>query len=621
VPRSFAWGRAVGVWFKEIRSTGFHALGIVTMDVIVTTMNPTEATEKWLAAFEAAMQSQDAEAAADLFLADSHWRDVLAFSWRIRTVNGAAEIEAELERHLARVRPRRFYLPPNRSRPRVVTRAGRECIEAIYAFETEIGSGDGVVRLVPDPDAPGEVKAWIISTALEELRGHEELIGDRRPGGQEYARQYGTDNWLDLRIKAKAYDDREPAVLVVGAGQAGLTVAARLTVLGVDTLMVDRFERVGDNWRNRYHSLTLHNEVWVNDLPYMPFPPNWPVYIPKDKLANWFEAYAEAMELNVWTSTEMVSGSYDEAEGVWGVMLRNVENGSERTVRPRHVIYATGVSAIPVMPNAPGLEDFIGTVMHSGAYKGGREWKGKNAIVLGTGTSGHDVGQELTTCGAHVTLMQRRPTHVVSLKQAQRVYAHYFEGPPVADSDLLATAAPYPTLVKSFQLLTEAMLEEDKDLLTALEDVGFKLDHGGGEDRTGFQMMYLRKGGGYYFNVGASDMIIDGRIKLVHCDEMDRFVPEGLRMKDGRVLPADLVVAATGYLNLQDTLRTFMGDEMAERVGPVWGFGEEQELRNMWQRTAQPGLWFTAGSLAQCRIYSKYLALQIKACEVGLLER
>ena len=583
------------------------------MDALVSQMNPTEPTETWLQAFEAAVTAGDIDAAAALFLTDGHWRDVLAFTWKIETFNGRGEIESMLDRRLATVRPRNFHLPEHRTPPRVVNRAGRDCIEAIVGFDTATGKADGILRLVPDPDRPGKSKAWILATALDEIRGHEELIGERR--------QYGADNWLDLRQKSRKYEDREPAVLIVGAGQAGLTVAARLTVLGVDTLMVDRFARVGDNWRHRYHSLTLHNEVWVNDLPYMPFPPNWPVYIPKDKLANWFEAYAEAMELNVWTSTEMVSGSYDEAEGVWTVTLRNVEDGSERVVKPRHVIYATGVSAIPIMPNLPGMADFRGKIMHSGAYQTGKEWAGKKAIVVGTGTSGHDVAQELTTCGAEVTLLQRSPTHVVSLKQAQRVYSAYYEGPPVADNDLLATASPYPVLVKSFQQVTKSMLEEDKDLLTALEGAGFRLDHAGGEDKTGFQMMYLRHGGGYYFNVGASDMIIDGRIKLVHYDDMETFVPEGMKMKDGSVVEADLLVTATGYKNLQDTVRMFMGDEIADRAGPVWGYGDGQELRNMWQRTPQPGLWFTAGSLAQCRIYSKYLALQIKACEVGLLER
>ena len=104
-------------------------------------------------------------------------------------------------------------------------------------------------------------------------------------------------------------------MLVVGGGQAGLSIAARLTQLQVDTLIVDREARIGDNWRNRYHALVLHNQVHVNHLPYMHFPPTWPTYIPKDKLAAWFEAYVESMELNYWTGTEFEGGSVRRTGG------------------------------------------------------------------------------------------------------------------------------------------------------------------------------------------------------------------------------------------------------------------------------------------------------------------
>ena len=89
-------------------------------------------------------------------------------------------------------------------------------------------------------------------------------------------------------------------------------------------------------------------------------------------------------------------------------------------------------------------------------------------------------------------------------------------------------------------------------------------------------------------------------------------------MHRGATLAADLIVLATGYKAQDYLVRKLFGDDIAARVGPIWGFGDEQELRNMFTRTAQPGLWFIAGSLAQCRIYSKYLALQIKAREEGL---
>jgi hypothetical protein len=150
-----------------------------------------------------------------------------------------------------------------------------------------------------------------------------------------------------------------------------------------------------------------------------------------------------------------------------------------------------------------------------------------------------------------------------------------------------------------------------------LERIGFRLDFG--EDNTGWQFKYLTRGGGYYFNVGCSDLLVEGKIGLTQFADIDRFVAEGARLRSGELLPADLVVLATGYKGQEALVARLFGQEIADRVGPIWGFGEDQELRNMFMRTPQPGLWFIAGSLAQCRIYSKYLALQIKAREEGVL--
>jgi putative flavoprotein involved in K+ transport len=282
------------------------------------------------------------------------------------------------------------------------------------------------------------------------------------------------------------------------------------------------------------------------------------------------------------------------------------------------VIFATGVSAIPLWPSISGLDAFAGKVLHSGDYTSGAEWNGRKAIVLGTGNSGHDVAQDLCASGADVTIVQRSPTYIVSIREAQKVYSIYTEGLPFADCDLLATASPYPVLQRSYQLSTAEMREVDRELLTGLEKRGFRLTFG--EDDTGFQMMYLRRGGGYYFNVGCSDMVVDGRVKLLQYDAIDRFEAKGVRLKDGSIRKAELLVVATGYANQQETARRFLGDAIADRIGPVWGFDEAGELANMWRPTAQAGLWFTAGSLAQCRIYSRYLALQIKAREDGLVE-
>ena len=578
-----------------------------------TGVSAPEAAQAWLAEFGTALQSQDAGAAAALFLDDGLWRDVVAFTWNLQTQFGRGEIEATLRETLRRTKPANFHIPAKRTPPRWVSRAGNQTIEAIFEFDTAFGHGSGVVRLVPDPDGPSRYRAWTMVTTLQELRGHEEAY--KIPVAEIGTREFGGDNWADRLRQQRAYADRDPAVIVVGGGQAGLSIGARLHQLGIDTLIVDRHECVGDNWRKRYHSLTLHNEVYVNHLPYLPFPPTFPTYIPKDKLANWFESYVDAMELNFWTGTELVSGTYDAKQRQWNVSLRR-SDGSERVMHPRHLIFATGVSSIPSIPKIPGLDEFAGTKVHSGKFADAAQWNGKKALVLGSGTSGHDVAQELHANGADVTLIQRNPTYVVSLKEAQSVYAIYSEGIPFDDCDLLATSMPYPVLQRSYQISTAQGREIDKALLDGLSARGFRLHFG--EDETGFQMMYLRRGGGYYFNVGASDLIISGEIGLLQYANIERFVAQGARMRDGSIVPADLLVLATGYKNQQDTVRAYLGDAIADAVGPVWGFDAGGELRNMWKRTAQPGLWFTAGSLAQCRIFSRYLALQIKALEAGL---
>ena len=573
--------------------------------------------ESWLARFERALTGLDVGLLATLFHADSYWRDVLALTWHIGTVDGADAIARELKTHAGRARPTRFVIDPGRTAPRRVTRAGTDAIEAIFRFETAEGRGSGVLRLTPGVDGRNTLKAWTLLTALDEIKGHEEQIGRSLPGGKVYSRDFRGPNWLDTRKAAAEYTDREPAVLVVGGGQAGLSIAACLTQLGIDTLIVDRGRRIGDNWRNRYHALVLHNRTHVNHLPYMRFPPGWPAYIPKDKLAGWFEAYAESMELNFWTATELEGGTYSESEGRWSVVLRRAD-GTTREMHPRHVVMATGVSGIPSLPDIPTLRSFGGTVLHSSEYTDGEPWRGRNALVIGSGNSGHDIAQDLHSSGAKVTLVQRSSTLIVNVEpSAQLPYALYDEGLPLEDCDLITASIPLTLARQSHIQLTERARKLDKDLLDALERVGFKLDFG--EDGTGWQFKYLTRGGGYYFNVGCSDLIVAGEIGLVQFSDITAFVPEGARLRTGETLAADLIVLATGYKGQEHLVSRLFGDDVARRVGPIWGFGDEQELRNMFMRTAQPGLWFIAGSFAQCRIYSKYLGLQIKACELGLL--
>ncbi len=583
------------------------------MDGILTDTSAKAAAQRWLDDFASAMASGDAARIAPLFADECHWRDILAFTWNLHTTSGAAAIARRMAPSCSKTAFGAPQLAKGRTPPRLVTRAGVAAIETIFTFETAVGPCNGVVRLVSQGGTP---RAWTLMTALDEIRGHEDPANGKRWQDVDWKRNFGGENWADRRRLAVAYADRDPAVLVVGAAQAGLMVAARLSMLGIDTLAIECKPRLGDSWRDRYHALTLHNETRVNHFPYMPFPRSWPAFIPKDMLANWFELYAEAMELNIWTGTALTSAAYDDAAKCWTVTLTRAD-GSERTMHPRHIVFCNGVSSVPKWPDLPGLKEFSGAVRHSGDYGSGLDWKGKRALVLGTGTSGHDVAQDLAVSGAaEVSIIQNGPTLIVSLKEAQSPYALYDEDIPFEDCDLLATSFPYPVYSRSHQQLTIKNAEADRDLLEGLKKRGFKLT--AGPDGTGWQIMYQNRGGGYYFDAGCSQMVVDGRIGLVQFADIERFCAEGARLKDGTVRAADLIVLATGYEGQKEAVRGIVGDATADRIGPVWGFDEEGELAGMWRPTGQPGAWFLAGGLAQCRIFSKVLALQIKVRELGL---
>lgn len=569
---------------------------------------------QWLANLETALRSSSPASIATLFAQDSHWRDILAFTWTITPCQGPAEIASVMSAHQQSANARAFAIAEGRTPPRRLKRTGNDVIEAVFQFETGVGRGFGVVRLLATE--PG--KAFQLMTGLHELKGFEEATGKRRPVGEPISRYSGAANWKAQRIASQAYADREPVVLIAGGGQAGLSLAATLGRLGVDTLVVDRHERIGDCWRKRYDALALHNSTEINHLPYMPFPPSWPKYLPKDMVADWFEAYAWAMEINFWTGTEFISGTYDEAGGTWSAVVRK-SDGTKRTLHPRHLVFANGLVGLPKVPDLPGVRDFAGTAVHTTAFTNGADWRGKKAIIIGTGTSGHDVAQDLTANGCEATIVQRGACTVVSIDPSAKLVYGTYEGIPLEDGDLLATTNTKPVLKKNLQALTARMVELDRKMIDGLIARGFNWE--AGEDGTGHQWKVRTRYGGYYLDAGCAQLIIDGKVGLLLFDQIERFVAAGALLKDGSVKPADLIVLATGFAAPEVMVGKLLGAEVAKKVGPVWGFASDGEMNNMWKRTAQEGLWFVGGSFTNCRNYSRYVGLQIKAIEEGLLSK
>jgi putative flavoprotein involved in K+ transport len=582
------------------------------------TSTPTERVAGWLGAFGAALDRRNSAAAAALFAEDSYWRDLVSFTWNIKTMEGREAIQEMLDTTLDEVRPGGWQIEGEASEAGGVT-------EAWITFETAVSRGRGHIRL------KGE-QCWTLLTTMVELKGHEEPHGFTRPMGVQHGVVQERKTWLEQRQQEQAElgYTTQPYVVIVGGGQGGIALGARLKRLGVPTIIVEKNERPGDSWRKRYRSLCLHDPVWYDHLPYLPFPDHWPVFAPKDKIGDWLEMYTKVMELNYWSSTEAKSARYDELRGEWEVV---VERGGETVVlRPKQLVLATGMSGVPNIPSFPGAESFTGQQHHSSRHPGGEEFRGKRVVVIGSNNSAHDICADLWEHGADVTMVQRTSTHIVKSETLMDIglgglYSEQAvaNGVTTDKADLIFASLPY-RILHEFQIpLYQQMAERDAEFYKQLEAAGFMLDWG--DDGSGLFMKYLRRGSGYYIDVGASQLIIDGKIKLKSGHGVDRITENSVVLTDGTELPADVIVYATGYGSMNGWAAKLISQEVADKVGKCWGLGSgttkdpgpwEGEQRNMWKPTRQEALWFHGGNLHQSRHYSQFLSLQLKARYEGI---
>lgn len=395
-------------------------------------------------------------------------------------------------------------------------------------------------------------------------------------------------------------------------------------MLNVDTLVIDHEDCIGDSWARRYHHLVLHDPVWFDHMPYIPFPPNWPVFTPKDKMGEFFQSYVKLLELNVWTKTNLKDSSWDEAKKQWTITLeRRKDEGriETRTFHPHHIIQATGHSGKKHAPTFKGMDSFQGDrICHSSEFPGANtNSKGKKAVVVGSCNSGHDICQDYYEKGYDITMVQRSSTCVISSESITEIAlkALYSEGgPALEDADLFLWGIPSELFKTQQSKVTALQNKKDAKILEGLEKAGFKVDKGPND--AGLLFKYLQRGGGYYIDVGASQLIADGKIKVKQGQEITEILPNGLKFADGSELQAEEIIFATGYENMRSQARIIFGDEVADRVGDVWGLDTEGEMRTVWRRSGHPGFWFMGGNLALCRYYSRLLALQIKALEVGI---
>ena len=577
-----------------------------------------ERVTSWLNDFETALKSGNIDAVTALFDDDCYWRDLVSFTWNIKTMEGKSAIAEMLKATLAQIKPSNWKLAEEATGDEAIT-------EAWFTFETSVSRGKGQLRLKNG-------KCWTLLTTMVELKGHEEKKGPARIRGVEHNAQKNRENWAELRereAKELGYK-KQPYCVIIGGGQGGIGLGARMRRLGVPTIIIEKNKRAGDSWRKRYKSLCLHDPVWYDHMPYLPFPDDWPIFSPKDKIGDWLEMYTKIMELNYWQSTTCKSAKYDEKKKQWVVKV--VREGKEVTLKPQQLVLATGQSGVPNVPKFAGAAKFKGDQHHSSAHPGPDKYKGKKAVVIGSNNSAHDICAALWEQGADVTMVQRTSTHIVksatlmdiglgdlySEKALQNGVDHH-------KADLIFASIPYKVL-PGFQIPTYAkMKERDADFYARLEKAGFL--HDWGDDNSGLLMKYLRRGSGYYIDVGASELVADGKIKLKTKVSVKEIKPKSVVFSDDSELKADLIVYATGYGSMNGWAAKLISKDVADKVGKCWGLGSdttkdpgpwEGELRNMWKPTHQNNLWFHGGNLHQSRHYSQFLSLQLKARMEGI---
>ncbi|KIJ18956.1 hypothetical protein PAXINDRAFT_166873 [Paxillus involutus ATCC 200175] len=594
----------------EVHLPTLHRLGVEDPgDVCVN-----EVATRWFTSFSKAAQENDVSATTALFTDDSNWKDVLALTWDLRTLVGKQAVTHMLKARLAPSALTNLHLHDDTFRAPLLQRPWTDLVflRVCFGFSTKVGQGTGIAYLVPLPG--GDWKAYSLFTCLESLTGFPEKIGALRHSTPNH----GT--WAEDRERELDFPNHDPTVVILGAGHTGLEIAARLKYVGVRTLVIDKQFRVGDTWRHRYKSLCLHGTTWYNQTPYLPFPCTWPTYMPALKLADWLEAYAHFLELNVWTSSTITKTTWNEESKTWTIEV-NKGTSEKRILTARHLIFATGFGGHPVSPNIPGKEIFKGTTLHSTNFTSAAEYNGKKAVVIGACNSGHDISQDFLDHGIDVTMYQRSSNYVVSQKAASLLLGEDFrEGFPTELADM--NNASWSTLVaRLFQQRTVAKVVAtvDKELYDGLARAGFRTNLG--PYNAGIVPLVFERTGGFHLDTRTGKHIINGDIKLKQGSSIDSFTETGLKFADGTELEADIVVFATGYGDHRDVMRDICGPEVASKVGPIWGFDEDGQLMGAWRDCGHEGLWFGIGSLSISRFHSAHLAMQIKAIEEGILKR
>jgi cation diffusion facilitator CzcD-associated flavoprotein CzcO len=515
----------------------------------------------------AQLQSED-------LLDDALWRDKLALTGTYRTLAGASIIASAWKKLYETYQQGNFRLVPDSSN---IGRLGPH-IAWINARVTFTVAGplpatcSGTLRLVPAQGS--QWKIWCLSTFLEKLNDYPD-VDDLRPAhtpGTNGVPNGSIANTISGGITASLYD-----CVIVGAGAAGLTLAGRLKALSISALTLERDHQIGNSWAKRYSSLRAHTPRNYNQLPFARvWGPEYPDLLSIGDVTEGLQKFAKLFDLNVWVSTALQKAAWSEECQQWEISV--CRDGQEQKVRARHLVFATGNGTdFPIMPSLANREKFPGTVLHSVEYKDSHSWGGKKGVVIGAANTGHDVAVDMVEAGlSSVTMVQRGSTPILPVQVlTAQLKSTYTETTPVELADRLMWGPP--TSITRLTIMTAIKLhaKEINPRLDLLEQANFKVDR----DPDVMKNLNERRGG-HYVDIGGSDMVIAGQIKMKSDSPLAGFTDRGLVFEDGSTLDADVVVFATGFeKNMRLSAEKFLEKEVSEKLEDFAGLDAEGETR------------------------------------------
>ncbi|TVY46827.1 putative indole-3-pyruvate monooxygenase [Lachnellula occidentalis] len=566
-------------------------------------IDPESIAKTWLENLQAKISQGQLEDVSDLFIDDSWWRDIVGLSWNITTKRGMSKISQYLQSQVSKSGFGKFdVIHQGVLQPRLSDLGGLIWIESGFTFETKAGTGRGILRLANT--GPQQWKAWIVHTTLEELSGFPEQ------SPQESSTAHETK---DIQGRFASANTR--------SGQSGLALAARLKALNVKTLTVDKALQIGDSWNNRYKSIKSHTPRYTDHYPYLDYPSDFPDFLTRNNIISWMDHYRKVMGLNVELGVTVGKIDYDNSLRHYTVEIDS-QDGTKRVVTPHHVVLATGLlSDIPVRPEFENEGSFDGQIYHSSSHQSASQipnLEGKKIVIIGSGTSAHDIAQDFVARGARaVTMIQRSPHFLISTESQDTFVLAGWKAMPTRDADLVGTSFPQAIALTLMLGGTKMMAQHDAALLSEMEKAGMAIKRG--EDGIGILHHQLLKAGHFYIDQGACKMIADGRIKVKQSQEGAKgFDQKSVVLGNGTLIEADVVVLATGFYPAANLTERIMGKEFSAKIGEIASMDEEDERVACWRPSAAPGFWYMTGSFLWSRTFSRPLALQIKAIEEGL---